>query len=189
MSAKPMRRAAHAAAPPPIYQLEIALVSETLSRPRHPPRVRFEPDTEWLLPPTALFVSAGTMNGVLYNDNLRPAETRPPDQPWAPWPDQDRNAREQGITGITIADSWGRDITLQTGKLHAPMEAMRACTQELTTHWGLEPAVPGPLARGAFEHHERTVRRFVCRAPVELHSGRRIREHRVFLEDPAGLIR
>jgi len=130
-------------------QLEIALVSETLARPRRAPRVRFEPDTEWLSPTSALFVNAGTLHGILYNDDLRPEAMRPPDQPWTAWPEQDRDAREQGITGITIADSFGRDITLHTGKLHAPMDAMRACTQELTTHWGLEPAVPGPLARGA----------------------------------------
>jgi hypothetical protein len=130
-------------------QLEVLIVSDTLSRTRRAPRARFEPDEAWLEPFAANFVDAGTTRGLIYTDSLRPAALKPKTEAWPAWPDADRNAREQAVTGLTIADSFERDVTLLTGMMHQPMEAMRTCLAELVTHWGLDPVAQGPLARGA----------------------------------------
>ena len=129
-------------------RIEVAVLSDTVSRTRGSPRTRFEPASEWSEPPAANFIDAGSYHGVIYDDTLRLKETRPEEGPLPEWPDEDRKTREQAVTGITITNSFERDLTLQTGKLHAPMEAMRTCLQDLVSQWGIDQGVPGPLARG-----------------------------------------
>jgi TonB family protein len=61
----------------------------------------------------------------------------------------ERNARERAVTGYTVSRGFAKPITLQTGELHAPMEAMRQCLDELLTHWGVNAAVQKTLSRRA----------------------------------------
>lgn len=46
-----------------------------------------------------------------------------------------------------MTGTFGRTLTLQTGSMHQPMEAMRTCLDELITHWGFDAAVQRTLSR------------------------------------------
>ena len=129
--------------------LEMLVVSRTLARKRGIPRVRFGPDDEWFEPVAPQVVNTGTGQGVLYRHSLRPGEREPKGEARPAWSEQDREAREQSVWELTVSRSFERDLTLETGRLHQPMEAMRACVEELVTHWGLGPVAQGPLMRSA----------------------------------------
>jgi protein TonB len=128
--------------------MEVVVVSDTVPRTRRAPRVRFEPDHAWHEPTSPLFVDAAPRHGVIYSDSLRPSALKPSDGAWPPWPDQDRDAREQAVVALTVADSFERDLTLETGRMHRPMQALRTCVQDLVSQWGLASVAPGTLARG-----------------------------------------
>ena len=44
-------------------------------------------------------------------------------------------------------DSFKQDLRLRTGEMHRPMEAMRACFDELLTHWELDAEAQRTLSR------------------------------------------
>jgi hypothetical protein len=129
--------------------LEIIVVSSTPARIRSEPRVRIEPDEDWYDPPDAMLLDVAAGHGVMYTDNLRPAALKSDGQPYAPWSEQDRDAREQAITGLTLAGTFEPALTLGTGRLREPMDAMRACLHQLVTHWGLDATAQDTLSRKA----------------------------------------
>ena len=45
---------------------------------------------------------------------------------------------ESRIEGILVEQAFDEILFLATGSLHAPMEAMRQCLDELMTHWGID---------------------------------------------------
>lgn len=60
----------------------------------------------------------------------------------------DLRARSEGsITGIHVNNAFDEAVFLRTGELHAPMEAMRSCLDELLTHWGIDAEAHQSLSR------------------------------------------
>lgn len=58
-----------------------------------------------------------------------------------------RDAREKATTGIELAGSIKPTILLATGEMHTSMNAMRKCTDELVTHWGIDAAAQKTLSK------------------------------------------
>lgn len=55
---------------------------------------------------------------------------------------------EAGVRQVTLA--WGANrLTLVTGPLGKPFAALRSCTDDLVTSWGLDPAVQNALSHDA----------------------------------------
>jgi len=126
---------------------ELTLGSDTLASARRTPRVYHGTDTDWYEPARPSLLSSGNWHAVRFNDSLRPAALKPKDEAWPVWPNEDRDARETAVDQITIAGGFERDLTLRTGRMHAPMDALRVCTRELVTRWGLDPDVQDTLSR------------------------------------------
>ena len=59
----------------------------------------------------------------------------------------DRTAREKSIQGIELTAGLTRTIVLLTGEMSRPMDAMRKCTDELLTHWGIDAKAHRNLSR------------------------------------------
>jgi TonB family protein len=138
---------------------EVLVVSDTVPRKERSPRVRFEPDTDWHEPAGARLASNSAGSGVLFQDSIRPRRSAV-----AEWSEPERDARERAIIALTVADSFERTLTLQTGAMQRPMAAMRTCVQDLVSPTGADEGPPGPVARGP--------------APVDLPDwARRIQEY------------
>ncbi len=131
----------------PSEGFELTIVSDAVSQTGGTARVRYGADEDWFRPMGSFVVNPGDQHGVVFSDSLRPAALKPRDEAWPSWPDAERDAREDAVTEISIAGSLAPELTLRTGAMHEPMEAMRACTRELVTHWGLDPAVQETLSR------------------------------------------
>jgi TonB family protein len=132
--------------------LRIAIVSDTLARSHRVARTRFEPDEAWIEHPAPLLLSYGgddKRRGVLYSDTLRPSAQKAPGQQPSPWLAAEREAREAAITSLALTGVFDRNVTLRTGAMTAPMNAMRACLDELLTHWGLDAETQRTLSRKA----------------------------------------
>lgn len=59
----------------------------------------------------------------------------------------DRTAREKAIQGIELSAGLTRTVVLSTGEMSRPMDAMRKCTEELLTHWGIDAIAHRNLSR------------------------------------------
>ncbi len=78
--------------------------------------------------------------GVMYPDSLRPERGDPErDPPGAVGSGARRDKREAAVSGLRVSGSFNTEFVLQTGELHKPMQAMRACLDDLLTHWGIDP--------------------------------------------------
>lgn len=60
---------------------------------------------------------------------------------------EERATRESAIAGVTLLQAFEQPIRLETGPLNAPMEGMRACLDELLTHWGIDVQAHRTLTR------------------------------------------
>lgn len=60
-----------------------------------------------------------------------------------------RHSREKEITGFLLEGVFYDNLYFRTGSLQGPMEAMRACTDDLVGHWGLDVDVQRKLSRRA----------------------------------------
>jgi len=58
-----------------------------------------------------------------------------------------RDGVERAIDGIAVEDAFDEQLFLRTGSLHAPMEAMRTCLDELSLHWGIDAEAHKTLSR------------------------------------------
>jgi hypothetical protein len=129
---------------------QVTVSSATLEARDEQPKVRFDPDEGFTEPPGAFYFDEKTSEGLVYSDSLYPnALKRQPRAFDADWPEPERVARERAVTSLTIGDGFSRPVVLKTGAMHAPMNAMRACLDELLGHWGLDPAVQRTLSRRA----------------------------------------
>lgn len=143
----------------------VSVVSGTLARSNALPRVRFEPDPAFVAPQSPALVGNRDLRGVTYKASLRAGADKPdPSQPQPDWPTADREAREKSVTGLWIAESFRRTLLLETGSMHEPMTAMRACIDELVTHWGLDPAALRTLSRPPAPVDQRVWQRRVLEA-------------------------
>jgi len=60
-----------------------------------------------------------------------------------------RRTIESEVAGVVIERAFDETLSLRTGNLHAPMEAMRTCVDELQTHWGIDVEAHKTLSRSA----------------------------------------
>jgi hypothetical protein len=60
-----------------------------------------------------------------------------------------RDRRESEITGLFVRNGFSKDILLQTGSLHAPMDILRRCLADLAATEGLDPQKITTLSRDA----------------------------------------
>lgn len=56
---------------------------------------------------------------------------------------------ERKVTSLRLSGPIASDIVLELGPMDGPMDAMRACTDELLTHWGVDAAAQRTLQRRA----------------------------------------
>ena len=117
---------------------------------QRPPLVRFLPGE--LNPRTidnALHFSDGAgMKAVRWRDPFVPSERRsnPAD---AVRSAADYKFWEGAVSGVEVAGTFAPAVALATGEMHKPMQAMRACLDELLTHWGIDAAAHRTLSRRA----------------------------------------
>lgn len=64
----------------------------------------------------------------------------PSDETAKVWRPQITAMREAAVNFIDITAPSNRRVVLETGSMGKPMDAMRACTDELLTHWGIDVA-------------------------------------------------
>lgn len=112
------------------------------------PKAGFAPATPMraINPPIYLRYSS-TITGMQWPDRLlTPAEVQTAAK-GAYWDPLIRDRREAQVTGLNLG---GRlpPMFLETGEMHRPMQAMRACLDELMTHWGIDSKVQHTLSRG-----------------------------------------
>jgi hypothetical protein len=127
---------------------DVTVASNTIGMTDKAPRVRFEPDTVFA-EPSAKFGSLGDMEGVVFSGTLWPnlPQSAEDGEPRPPSTAEERNAREAEISALVVADSFERELRLETGPMHAPMEAMRACLDDLLLHWGIDAEAHRSLSR------------------------------------------
>ncbi len=70
---------------------------------------------------------------------------------------------ESGVESLSFHDAFDQDFTLHTGKLRAPMEAMRTCLDELLTHWGIDAEAHKSLTREVIPENRQDVLRIMQR--------------------------
>ncbi len=88
------------------------------------------------------------MEGLIFSGSLRPKAPPPAEgEPWRTWTAEERDAREAEISGLVVADSFERELRLETGPMRAPMVAMRACLDDLLVHWGIDAEAHRSLSR------------------------------------------
>jgi len=58
-----------------------------------------------------------------------------------------RDAQERAVTGIVLKRAFRQEVFVRTGALHAPMQAMRTCIDELMSHWGIDVQAHRTLSR------------------------------------------
>lgn len=132
----------------PGWGFQVTVASSTIDTVNKRPRVRFEPDTVLWEPDSPILGAFGEMEGVVYSDSFWPNSRQSVEGEVAlPWPDADRDAREASITGLFVADTFEHNLLIKTGAMHQPMAAMRACIDELMTHWGIDVEAHRSLSR------------------------------------------
>ena len=92
---------------------------------------------------------ASGFEGFVFSGDLTGGKSTEESEDAAPLDEQERNAREKAITGVTVANGFSKPLKLATGSLHEPMEGMRKCMDELLTHWGVDAAAQKRLVRRA----------------------------------------
>ena len=135
----------------PDTPMQVLVASPTLGvrRVAFIPRIHFSSDAQPHVPQGYLRVSyPGGVRGVMFIDTLRAGDDRMRYHvEQSLWPAEDRAGRERAITWIAVEDTFRDDVRLATGNLHAPMEALRTCLDELLTHWGIDAVAHRSLLR------------------------------------------
>lgn len=112
------------------------------------PRLRILPDAKAHDAALATLARFGADSaGFTWLDDLAAADPAPLKTPAGAWDRLDRERRERSITGIELHAIADPPIVLATGELFKPMEAMRACTDELLNHWGIDAGAQKTLTR------------------------------------------
>ena len=108
-------------------------------------KVRFAPNGQLrLLPGMSRLTFPNGMVGVTWLESFLPLPLKQQDPVTRK---SERDASEIAVTGIELAGGIKPSILLATGEMHTPMNAMRKCTDELVTHWGIDAAAQRTLSR------------------------------------------
>lgn len=138
-------------APDTRMQVLVASPDYALRNVQFVPSVRYSTDGEPHVPQWMLRLAyPGGVRGVQFDDTLRASDDpQRLEANQSQWRGEARVAREQAIEWIEVSDVFRRDFRLVTGRMHAPMEALRTCLDELLTHWGIDAAAHRTLSRPA----------------------------------------
>lgn len=128
--------------------LQIIVATDLRPRPTAVSRFAFTPNEDGLADTDAFTASYGDgLTGMIFSGSMRPGDSVRRTTAGKDWAEADRMAREQEITGLELTNAFVQDIFISTRAMHQPMEAMRACLDELVGHWGLDPEVQRTLSR------------------------------------------
>lgn len=122
-------------APGPYFQVTVTAHSIALTG--SDARARFEPDNRAQVPQYVRASAVGDVAVLTFTDSVQ-RNVAGDSRPYIGWTDQRRNERERSITALAIEDAFARDLVLQTGEMHAPMEALRTCILDLYGSWGVD---------------------------------------------------
>jgi len=143
-------------------------------------RTMWVPDSEATEIKSPLFLELGDGGralatfGSLRADKSEEEPANSSDEEIREWVGESRNAREKAITGFQLDGVFDKDLHFKTGSLHGAMEAMRACTDELVGHWGLDAEVQRNLSRHARPvEMKEWAREIQLRYPVNMVRNRR----------------
>ncbi|WAT18670.1 energy transducer TonB [Aurantiacibacter sp. MUD11] len=131
--------------------LTFTVFSEDLERMPEEVRYRFEPDDENSDVGFAFALDFGeTARGFRFSGDYLRKEERPDD--WEDYQNVDPSilaAREAEVSAMVILEGFEDSILLRTGSLTGPMQAMRACLDDLMSGLGVDPEVQRTLSRRA----------------------------------------
>jgi hypothetical protein len=128
---------------------------------RHPVqfRYRFSGNAEWqeVRGGNTVALNSGFRSGVLFDPILigspAPEQLEDPLQRAADVKPVDLRAWElqvaARITGITLRGAFPKELTLQLGRLDAPIAALNECIDDLITHWNIDVEAHKTLTRRA----------------------------------------
>ena len=145
----------------PGLSYQMLLVSPDLAVGDESPTIRYGSDGDSWKPRDAVIVEyEGGLEGVLLSDTMLSTATK---SELRDLDEDERTLRYRALTAdmaalseretivetITVGDVFGEDVTLRTGSMKPPMDAMRECTGEMERRWGFDPAVQQTLSRHA----------------------------------------
>ena len=111
------------------------------------PKAGFAPDSpmQTIKPPVYLQYGSG-VTGVQWPEQLLTPEEVQAAAKGTYWDPVIRDRREAKVTGLNLGGRLPL-MFLETGEMHGPMRAMRACLDELMTHWGIDAKAQQKLSR------------------------------------------
>jgi hypothetical protein len=148
----------------PYGNAQVSVVSKTLKTTLDPLTFRFEPGDGWGDPGWSFYASyASGFSGPTFSARLTPVpgeddEDVAADEDLQKWASNYREALRK-MTGLTLIDAFERDLTLRTGSLDLPMQAMDQCLEELTSHWDIDVVAHRDLYRAARPQNQASMSR------------------------------
>ena len=106
-------------------------------------------------PPTSLLVhSPGKVDRAVTEGNSTMAPTSIGMPAWTPPTQTETDLGEKRATTLTIRQTGGASVVLETGPMAVPLKALRHCTDSLVKAWGIDPdgyksAISPPVPTGA----------------------------------------
>lgn len=165
--------------PGPAFQLTLASADFEVRRAL--PEIRYGDDADvWEAENASIANFGDDLRGVVLNDSMFPASLKEELQELDPNERQLRHhdlyrnlltirERENSIQSIGIAGSFRNEVTLQTGEMREPMDAMRLCMDELLTHWGIDAEAHQSLSRPALPRdYDRAAQRVIQIYPTSM---------------------
>ena len=131
---------------------EVTVAAKSLAVKERAAKVRFAPeDKPRKIDRPLCWVYADDVRAVRWSDSLfaddttevAPGQVRPQRSEAA------YKAREAAVRGLEIGGVYATPILLETGEMNRAMAGMRACLDELVTHWGIDAAAQKTLTRRA----------------------------------------
>ena len=117
---------------------------------------RFDENEEWRTTGGFRLDMSDGSNGMIFTSTLFKVEIpeallKDEEALTAYWKSLDNPALEDAAVkaadAVMLQGAFVRDLTLRTGSLEAPIKAMRECTDELITHWGVDAEAHKTLSR------------------------------------------
>lgn len=159
----------------PAEEFLLTVASAALRVPETVPYSRFDPDGPNRRQDLATFVNFGEgVKGLVFTESLLPDPLDEPGEIGAEEKSEadieaERLLREGAVTGFYLESGFEQTVFLHTGALEKPMNAMRACLDDLLVHWGVDPTVQSTLSKPASgRDQDRWARWIVDRYPKEL---------------------
>ncbi|MBO9517130.1 MAG: hypothetical protein J7493_03600 [Porphyrobacter sp.] len=115
----------------------VTVTSGTLGLSGQSAKVRFEPDDSFQVPSFLLSGSVGDEVAIAFTDSLQENVGGQPNV-YIDWTDEERDRREGNVVALSTRDAFDRDVSLSTGPMHQPMQALRSCMKDLYATWGVD---------------------------------------------------